>query len=120
LDRQFKCDQPNHSWVSDMRSTASQDIRTLSGWYYLAAVMDLYSRKIVGFAMSHSATAELACQALQMAIAVRQPPAGLIIHSDQGCQYTSKIYQCQEYFVDRLWCGCHSRANCIVCWTMVK
>ena len=93
LDRQFKCDQPNHSWVSDMRSTASQDIRTLSGWYYLAAVMDLYSRKIVGFAMSHSATAELACQALQMAIAVRQPPAGLIIHSDQGCQYTSKIYQ---------------------------
>jgi len=88
LDRQFKCDKPNHSWVSDITY-----IRTLSGWYYLAAVMDLYSRKIVGFAMSHSATAELACQALQMAIAVRQPPAGLIIHSDQGCQYTSKIYQ---------------------------
>ena len=88
LERQFKCDQPNHSWVSDITY-----IRTLSGWYYLAAVMDLYSRKIVGFAMSHSATAELACQALQMAIAVRQPPVGLIIHSDQGCQYTSKIYQ---------------------------
>lgn len=93
LNRQFKFDKPNQSWVSEMRSTASQDIRTLSGWYYLAAVMDLYSRKIVGFAMGSSATAELVCQALQMAIAVRQPPAGLIIHSDQGCQYTSKIYQ---------------------------
>lgn len=88
LDRQFQCDKPNHSWVSDITY-----IRTLNGWYYLAAVMDLYSRKIVGFAMSSSANAELMCQALQMAIAVRQPPAGLIIHSDQGCQYTSKIYQ---------------------------
>jgi putative transposase len=88
LNRQFKCASANQSWVSDMTY-----IRTLSGWYYLAAVLDLYSRKIVGFAMGRSATAELACQALQMAIDVRRPPRGLIIHSDQGCQYTSQLYQ---------------------------
>lgn len=88
LDRQFACKQANSTWVSDITYIWTQE-----GWLYLAAVMDLYSRKIVGFAMSNSPNADLVCRALQMAISVRQPPAGLMIHSDQGCQYTSKLYQ---------------------------
>ena len=88
LDRQFTREHANSAWVSDLTY-----IRTQSGWYYLAAVMDLYSRKIVGFAMGNSPNADLVCRALHMAISVRQPPAGLMIHSDQGCQYTSKLYQ---------------------------
>ena len=94
LDRQFRCDRANRAWVSDITY-----IRTQEGWLYLAAVMDLYSRKIVGFAMSNSPNADLVCRALQMALSVRQPPAGLMIHSDQGCQYTSKLYQAllEEY-----------------------
>jgi transposase InsO family protein len=88
LDRAFNPTQANQSWVSDITY-----IRTLSGWYYLAAVLDLYSRKIVGFAMGSSASAVLVCQALSMAIAIRSPPANMLIHSDQGCQYTSKLYK---------------------------
>ena len=65
-------------------------IRTRSGWLYLAAVMELYSRKIVGWAMAPSMPARLVCDALNMAIATRQPPAGLLVHSDQGSQYASE------------------------------
>ena len=68
-------------------------IRTRRGWLYLAAIMDLYSRKIVGWAMAPSMPAELVCSALQMAIAQRQPPAGLIVHSDRGSQYASEAHQ---------------------------
>lgn len=88
LDRQFTCGQANSAWVSDITY-----VRTEEGWLYLAAVMDLYSRKIIGFAMGNSPNADLVCRALQMAISTRQPPTGLMIHSDQGCQYTSKLYQ---------------------------
>lgn len=87
LDRQFAVDQANSAWVSDLTYIWTQE-----GWLYLAAVIDLYSRKIIGFAMGNSPNAELVCRALQMAISVRQPPAGLMIHNDQGCQYTSKLY----------------------------
>ena len=64
-------------------------IRTRSGWLYLAGVLDLYSRKIVGWAMAPAMPARLVCQALQMAISSRCPPRGLIVHSDRGCQYAS-------------------------------
>ena len=73
LDRQFAPDAANRAWVSDITY-----IRTRSGWLYLAAVLDLFSRKVVGWAMAPNMPAELVCAALQMAIAQRQPPAGLI------------------------------------------
>ena len=68
-------------------------IRTRSGWLYLAAVLDLHSRKIVGCAMALEMPATLLCTALQMGIAQRNPGAGLIVHSDRGTQYASGAHQ---------------------------
>jgi transposase InsO family protein len=68
-------------------------IRTRSGWLYLAAVLDLHSRKIVGWAMAPEMPAALVCAALQMALAQRNPCAGLIVHSDRGTQYASSAHQ---------------------------
>ena len=84
LNRNFKPVAANQAWVSDITY-----IRTRSGWLYLAAVLDLYSRKIVGWAMAPTMPAELVCTALQLAISQRQPKAGLIVHSDRGSQYAS-------------------------------
>jgi len=88
LNRQFDVAAPNQAWVSDITY-----IRTRSGWLYLAAVMDLYARKIVGWAMAPDMPAELVCAALQMAIAARNPEPGLIVHSDRGSQYASAMHQ---------------------------
>lgn len=88
LDRQFAPATANAAWVSDITY-----IRTRGGWLYLAAVMDLFSRKIVGWAMAPSMPAELVCSALQMAITHRQPPVGLIVHSDRGSQYASTAHR---------------------------
>ena len=68
-------------------------IRTRSGWLYLAAVLDLHSRKIVGWAIAHEMPATLVCAALYMAIVQRNPGAGLVVHSDRGTQYASAEYQ---------------------------
>ena len=84
LARQFNPDQPDRAWVSDLTY-----IQTRSGWLYLAVVLDLYSRKVVGWAMAPTMPAELVCSALQMAIMQRNPSPGLIVHSDQGSQYAS-------------------------------
>ena len=88
LNRQFDVAAPNQAWVSDITY-----IRTRSGWLYLAAVMDLYARKIVGWAMGSDMPAQLVCAALQMAIAARNPEPGLIVHSDRGSQYASAMHQ---------------------------
>lgn len=88
LNRQFEPTAANVSWVADITY-----IRTRSGWLYLAAVMDLYSRKIIGWAMAPNMPAELVSSALQMALAQRNPPPGLIVHSDRGCQYASYTYR---------------------------
>lgn len=88
LGRQFRPEQPNKAWVADITY-----IRTRAGWLYLAAVLDLFSRKIVGWAMAPTMPAELVCTALQMAIIQRQPATGLIVHSDQGSQYASDLYR---------------------------
>jgi putative transposase len=88
LDRQFEPTAANVSWVADITY-----IRTRSGWLYLAAVMDLFSRKIVGWAMAPSMPAELVCSALEMAIAQRNPTPGLIVHSDRGSQYASDTHR---------------------------
>lgn len=88
LDRQFEPAAINVAWVSDITY-----IRTRSGWLYLAVVMDLFSRKVVGWSMAPSMPAELVCTALQMAITQRQPAAGLIVHSDRGSQYASDAHR---------------------------
>ena len=88
LARQFDQPLPNQAWASDITY-----IRTRSGWLYLAAVLDLHSRKIVGWAMAPEMPATLVCAALQMAIAQRNPCAGLIVHSDRGTQYASGAHQ---------------------------
>ena len=67
-------------------------IPTGAGWLYLAVVLDLFSRRIVGWAMGATITAELVCRALEMAWHGRRPAAGLIFHSDRGCQYASHRY----------------------------
>ena len=82
LARQFNPAQSNQAWTSDITY-----IRTKTGWLYLAAVMELHSRKIIGWAMDATMPAELVCRALRMAIGQRQPQAGLILHSDRGSQY---------------------------------
>ena len=88
LNRQFEQVLPNQVWVADITY-----IRTRSGWLYLAAVLDLHSRKIVGWAMSPAMPAGLVCAALQMAIIQRNPAPGLIVHSDRGTQYASAEHQ---------------------------
>jgi putative transposase len=88
LDRKFNPSVPNAAWTSDITY-----VRTRTGWLYLAVVMDLFSRKIVGWAMSPTMPADLVCRALKMAIGARQPLPGLLIHSDRGSQYASHEYQ---------------------------
>ena len=88
LDRQFNPTQANQVWASDITYVWTQE-----GWLYLAAILDLYTRRIVGWAMSKRMTGDLTRTALRMAIGQRRPTAGLIHHSDQGSQYTDHAYQ---------------------------
>jgi transposase InsO family protein len=89
LQQRFIATTPNQVWLTDVTYIATQE-----GWLYLAAVLDLYSRRIVGWAMDKQMTDELTQQALQMALHQRQPQAhSLLHHSDRGCQYTSGDYQ---------------------------
>ena len=106
LNRQFEPAQPNAAWVADMTY-----IRTRSGWLYLAAVLDLYSRKIVGWAMAPNMEAELVCAALQMAMMQRKPAKGMIVHSDRGSQYASEAYQ-QLLAKNGLRCSMSRKGNC--------
>ena len=85
---QFNPGAPNVAFVTDITY-----IRTATGWLYLAMVLDLYSREVVGWAMAPSMPAELVCEALQMAIDHRRPAAGLVVHSDRGSQSASHQYQ---------------------------
>ena len=89
LDRDFQAARPNEKWVTDITY-----LRTLEqGWVYVAAVLDLFSRKIVGWSISESLSTDLVREALRNAIQARQPGPGLLHHSDRGCQYTSDAYQ---------------------------
>lgn len=84
LERRFNPDQPNTFWAGDITY-----IRVGGSWLYLAIVMDLFSRRIVGWAFSRTADTELSLQALRLAVGLRRPNAELVFHSDQGCQYTA-------------------------------
>ena len=88
LDRQFTADRPNQKWVADFTY-----IWTAEGWLYVAAVIDLFSRRVVGWSMSDTMTAQLVTDALIMAIWRRGKPDALLHHSDQGSQYTSEQFQ---------------------------
>ena len=88
LDRAFTVEAPNRVWAGDIMY-----IWTLEGWLYLAVLLDLYSRRVVGWAMSQRVTVELTEQALTMALAKRAPTAGLLHHSDRGSQYAATSYQ---------------------------
>lgn len=88
LDRQFTADRPNQKWVADFTY-----IWTAEGWLYVAAVIDLFSRRVVGWSMSSTMTAQLVTDALIMAIWRRGKPDALLHHSDQGSQYTSEQFQ---------------------------
>jgi len=87
LNQEFSAQAPNQKWVSDFTY-----IETGEGWLYLAVVLDLFSRKVIGWAMSETMDAAMVKTALQMALLQRQPPAGVLHHSDQGSQYTSSTY----------------------------
>ena len=88
LNQDFNPAQANQAWAGDVTY-----LWTHEGWMYLAVVMDLYSRKIVGWAMDKRMTLDLVERAMQMAITLRKPGKGLLFHSDQGSQYTSKRYR---------------------------
>jgi putative transposase len=87
LDRDFAAGAPNRCWVADITY-----LRTWEGWLYLAAVQDLYSRRIVGWSMADHMRTELVTDALAMALAHRRPDPGLIYHSDQGSQFVSLAF----------------------------
>lgn len=88
LDRQFRVSQPNRVWAGDITY-----VWTREGWLYLAVLLDLYSRAVIGWAMGPRLTGALTEQALRMALTTRQPTAGLLHHSDRGSQYAAGSYQ---------------------------
>jgi putative transposase len=87
VDRNFTAEAPNQLWVADITY-----LRSYSGFVYLAFILDVYSRMIVGWQLAVHLRAELVLDALEMAAALRQPATGLIAHSDRGSQYTSLVY----------------------------
>ena len=88
LDRQFEAPSPNRKWVADFTY-----VWTAEGWLYVAAVVDLFSRRVVGWSMSAAMTAQLVTDALIMAIRRRGKPNALLHHSDRGSQYSSEQFQ---------------------------
>jgi transposase InsO family protein len=88
LNREFTAEKANQKWVAD-----TTFIDTSTGWIYLTTILDLFSRKIVGWKIGDRIDAKLAAEALQMAIALRQPKPGLIIHTDRGSQFCSETFQ---------------------------
>lgn len=106
LLQNFSSDKPNERWVADMTYVA-----TAEGWLYVAAILDLFSRRIVGLAMSERMTADLVKNALKQAITHRKPGEGLIHHSDKGSQYTSHAFQ-KELVKNNIICSMSGTGNC--------
>jgi putative transposase len=86
--RKFHAQEPNRLWVTDMTY-----VWTWEGWLFLAAIVDLFSRRVVGWALADHLRTDLPLEALGMALGIRQPARGLVHHSDQGCQYASAAYR---------------------------
>lgn len=106
LDRQFEPERPNQVWVGDVTY-----IWAGNRWSYLAVVLDLYARKVVGWAMSYSPDSELTAKALTMAYESRGKPEGLLFHSDQGSHYTSTKYR-QQLWRHQIKQSLSRRGNC--------
>lgn len=106
LQQEFKATSPNQKWVGDITY-----LWTDEGWLYLAVVLDLFSRKVVGWAMSERMTAQLVCDALRMALWRRRMPEGVIMHSDRGSQYCSREYQAL-ISSHKLLCSMSAKGNC--------
>jgi transposase InsO family protein len=106
LDREFHAERPNQKWVTDITY-----IETDEGWLYVAAVLDLYSRKIVGWSMAEHLRAELVLDALSMALARRRPGAGLLHHSDRGVQYACGAYR-ERLEENGIECSMSRTGNC--------
>ena len=106
LEQDFSAPAPNQKWVGDITYLATGE-----GWLYLAVLIDLYSRKVIGWAMSERMTADLVGDALQMALWSRKMPKGVIVHSDRGSQYCSSLYQSLLTRHD-LRCSMSAKGNC--------
>jgi transposase InsO family protein len=106
LARQFAVPAPDTAWVTDITYLWTQE-----GWLYLAVILDLFSRAVVGWAMSAQITRHLTLQALTMALGRRHPPQGLLHHSDRGSQYASADYR-RALRVHGIVCSMSRRGNC--------
>jgi len=106
LNREFTVTTPNQAWVTDITY-----IWTLEGWLYLAVILDLFSRRVVGWSMSEQITRQLALDALTMALSQRQPHRGLLHHSDRGSQYASGDYR-KRLDDHGIACSMSRKANC--------
>jgi transposase InsO family protein len=106
LSRQFKPAKLNQVWAGDITYIATKE-----GWLYLAVVMDLHSRKIIGWSMSKRMKASLVCQALKAAIDYRKPAPGTMFHSDRGVQYASEAFQ-SHLSSNGIKCSMSRKGNC--------
>ncbi len=107
LNRQFKPTQSNSHWTGDITY-----IRTSQGWLYLAIVLDLYSRRVVGWAFSGQPNSELSSRALQLAVQHRRPAQPLLFHTDQGVQYSSDQFQ-RSLRMHGITASMSRRGNCL-------
>lgn len=120
LNRDFTAEKPNQRWVTDITEIATDE-----GSVYLAAILDLYSRKVVGWSADEHMAASMVIRALDAAIASRQPAPGMLHHSDRGCQYTSAAYRQrlmdQQMVVSMSRTGnCHDNACAESFWARLK
>lgn len=106
LKQDFTASAPNQKWVGDITY-----LHTEEGWLYLAVVIDLYSRMVIGWAMGERMTADLVCDALRMALWRRKQPRGVIVHTDRGSQYCSAAYQ-EQIRAHHLRCSMSAKGNC--------
>ncbi len=106
LAREFDAPQPNHVWCGDITYVWAG-----GRWHYLAAVLDLHTRRVVGWTMSDKPDAELAIKALEMAYQQRGCPSGVLFHSDQGSQYGSRAFR-QRVWRYRMTQSMSRRGNC--------
>jgi transposase InsO family protein len=106
LNRDFAPEKPNQYWVADITY-----IWTAEGWLYLATIMDLYSRKIIGWSLRERLTKEWVIGALDMAVKQRNLSADLLIHSDRGSQYASELYQLL-LLKNGILCSMSGKVNC--------
>ena len=106
LEREFRREKKDRAWVQDITY-----VSTGEGWLFLAVVIDLYSRKVVGFSMQDNMKKQLVLDALDMAIKSRKPESGMIVHSDRGSQYCSELFQ-SKIRGNEMMCSMSGKGDC--------